>query len=348
MAENGTGLTVNSYCNKPGIYIELIYNKKDGNVLHFMIPYKEAISIGTNQETFTPIKDFFAEIERILASVAKTNVFAASAKAAKDIVALATTFFGMNILGKGYQAKAWKNGSHIILNVNLNFYWGMNGKGDAKEEVFNPILTIYQYTIPLASKLSKYSGQMPNSADVFVAWGKDFLSNNNTLKGNKGFQEANEQLNSSISSDIKGNSKTWSIKIGYSKDGKSFDNNTTFFILDNLICTSSNFSFDTSKVDETKYPMKGDLKLTFSTQFIHTTEDLNKKGFFETSLILENDEDINLSLDVENENYSHGMATQGNPNTTSNPKGKVSPSTQNTASPKSSLSGKSTKLGGRK
>jgi len=273
---------------KPGVYAVLRYKEplsySDGKFSYGSgstpvtdpIPFSDFIGVTSTQKTFRPVEQlisFLYDAVQTSAEATGTNVISAGSQIAERI----QDIFGLKFFNEKFYSQAWKGSEPFTLPVTLKFFYGMWGKYNAKEEVWDPIKKIYDYTIPAAGKLGGESAfllsPMPNAISVFANYSLNIIK---SITGIFTRDTAATEENKALSGVSDAPGGTWELYFYLAKGpstasgliGGGAQNRLCHFY--NLIVKQSSFKFSSEVADDGN-PMYGELSLNFESQTIATS-----------------------------------------------------------------------------
>jgi hypothetical protein len=265
----------------PGTYVKVTKIERNPSENYSVIvPYSEEFGFSCRQAWFMPLKELYEYLEQVGKDLSKGFLGSSF-----NLVKGGLRIFGVQMFTKGFSAKAWEKEEPIDLGLNLKFFLGMNGLWKASEEVYSPIMTLMAKTVPKEGALKEITliSPGPTGVDVFVDFASDFFKG---IGLNKTTSQVATELGATIDSRQgiartrdEDTSNTWTIEIGYSKDGNKIE--LPFFVLSELVVTNAGFTFS-PELDETLCPINGVLKLNFTAQNLIIASNFTDLNLYQT------------------------------------------------------------------
>lgn len=268
----------------PGIYIKV--EKKSNTDVSVIVPYSDQFGFSCTQKWFRPVEEMFNAAKGIIqSSLSNAGGAGNLAVGATEIFAQGFRLFGVQLFNKAFMAKAWEGTEPIDLGINLKFFFGMKDLWSAKEEVYKPIMKLMGYVVPEGEGII-ITTPGPSAIDVFGFYASDIFRG---IKASLTRDQLNNTVQQQLGENIDNTSvpignrnrnsinKTWKITVGYSSNGTSI--NTPFFVLDNLIVTSSSFTLS-PEVDTDGAPINGTVKMNLTSQTLILQSDFTEQTMY--------------------------------------------------------------------
>lgn len=243
----------------------------------YYFPFDEDVSFTAAQSYVPPIPSMFGGGKAILNGISKDIAVGDAVEATANVI---QDGFGLKFFNRFYYASAWNGASPSTLDVTINLSMGMLDLWSGKEEVFDPIITLMQMTLPYPSSYSVYTwdpnGGMarsgdgmikapgPNGLEVYAA----FISHFNLFKSGI-FGE--EELNNARNINKSAMKNVWAV--GFGSGGKK----EGFIYYGDMIVSSATHTFS-NKLDDKGYPIYGSIRLSFRSQTIAVRSDFMEGG----------------------------------------------------------------------
>jgi len=263
----------------PGIYVSIVKNGSPETLT--IAPYSDQFGFTCTQKWFRPIEEFFNAAKGIIQSTASTTGGIGNvAVGGIETVAQGFRLFGVQLFNKAFMAKAWEGTEPIDLGLNLKFFFGMYDKWSGLEEVYKPIMRLMGNTVPKNGDII-ITSPGPTAIDVYAKYAGDIFRG--LLKTILDIAPTRESLSTEVNNadNVPGNrgtiGRTWRIEVGYSSDGKKIQQ--PFYVLNNLIVTSSSFNFS-PEVDTDGAPINGTIKMNFTAQTLTVDTDFLQQPLY--------------------------------------------------------------------
>ena len=273
--------------NLKGHYVQL---KKSNSKLVWRIPSNEDLTITTQQKFRYPLQELYANFSSAITSAMPEGLPTIIATGASFLFDL----FGVKIFQRSFYAQGWAGAEPTDLSLELSFFRGMKGSWKAKDEVYDPIMSLMALTVPQDGTVANtLLAPAPSTLEALGNFGIDIL--NSVVSGLQAaagvgatifgdvFGSATSKINGGTLADLAQKRTVdgmlgplWTITYGYG-DGKDTTPNS-YFTLGNLVCQNSSVSFSPQleKGADGVYPISGKVKLTFKTQGIMSSTNFQK------------------------------------------------------------------------
>lgn len=276
-----------NFCtNRPGPCVRLtktsgaILGFGGGTNLEWVVPFFDETKFTATQKLRQPVKEFFDDLKDFIVNSGGVGGGIA------DIIFKGLDLFGVQLFRKDFYIQAWTGEEPTPFSLTLKFFLGMQGKWDALAEVYEPVMTLMQQTVPQEPSKNVLTSPAPSPFSAFTSFAETVISaalaqggavaQAVSILGVNGKNAAStlKNLSSQILNQSQGGG-SWAVEFGWT-DGVSHNAPKIYFKIPSTIVESSTWSFSPAmqSINGRVYPISGELQLNFRTQSIITSPDL--------------------------------------------------------------------------
>lgn len=222
----------------------------------YYFPYTGIITLSAQQTYVQPVRDFFGWAGETIRKAIGLPSFRMGETNLTDIL-------GFKLYNKNYFINAWQGSTPSTFSLNIKLAVGILDKWSGRDEVYNPIMDVFQQTIPsegvqLSNRFLHKAIKAPstNVLGAFKAFGEEYLNGITTeITLSQGDRDT----------EVEG---SWTVEFGCTGN-RDF---SSYLSLSNYVVTDASYTF-ANRVDDIGYPIEGELKLTFKSQAIPVQSD---------------------------------------------------------------------------
>lgn len=222
-------------------------------------------------------------LEKIMETARKTK-FIKSIMDAVQTADSVMSLFNIRLMTRLTGAQAWNGSSTLDFSLSFKFYYGMSGLFDGEAEVFNPIVNLAYWSLPVATSgltmegpAASYAQMVADYAQVIIRGLGDLLRR--AGESLKGFFDSESGPSGSLSSANNSSSERMIgeaiLRFGNSRKVYfgSPDGTNTLLRFDNVLPTSFKYSFS-REMDSRGFPIAGNVDIQCKTLLRAAANDL--------------------------------------------------------------------------